>query len=145
SETGTGAIGNFYNNVIYNWISKAGYSALNVDTGQQEPSRTNMVNNFYLKGASNGATIFTSAGDQTQIYQNGNVFDSNKDGDFHDGAAVTWSNFSGPVTQLGSPLSVDGSYRESANQARDRVLAYTGANWTNRSATDARIIGSAST
>jgi hypothetical protein len=128
--------------VIYNWVSKAGYSALNIDTGQQEPSRTNMVNNFYLKGASNGATIFTSAGTQTQIYQNGNVFDSNKDGDFNDGVAVTWSNFSGPVTQLASALSVDGSYRESATQARDRVLAYGGANWTSRNPIEARVVAS---
>jgi hypothetical protein len=142
SETGTGAIGNFYNNVIYNWVNRAGYSALNADSGAQEPSRTNIVNNFYQRGANNGSTIFLSAGTETQIYQNGNVFDSNQDEDFNDGVAVTWSNFSGTETQLAAPLSVAGNVIDSATQARDRVLAYGGAIWWDRHPIDTRIINS---
>lgn len=142
SETGTGAIANFYNNVIYNWVNRAGYSALNADSGIQEPSRTNMVNNFYMRGANNGSTIFLSAGDQTQIYQSGNLYDGNKDGDFNDGTAVTWAQFTGTETQLAAPLAVAGNVIDSATQGRDRVLAYSGAIWWDRDAIDTRIINS---
>jgi hypothetical protein len=145
SETGTGAVTNFYNNVVYDWSGNAGYSALNADTSAQEPSRTNFINNFYMRGAANGSTIFSSAGNATQIYQAGNLYDSNKDGDYNDGVAVTWSNFSGTETQLATPLTVAGGVIDSATVGRDRVLAYGGANWWDRSAIDARIIGSVST
>jgi hypothetical protein len=142
SETGTGAITNFYNNVIYNWVNRAGYSALNTDSGVQEPSRTNMVNNFYLRGANNGSTIFLSAGDQTQIYQSGSVYDGNKNGNFNDGTAITWAQFSGTETQLAAPLAVAGNVIDSAIQGRDRVIAYGGATWWDRNPIDARIISS---
>jgi hypothetical protein len=145
SESGTGAVGNFYNNVIYNWISRAGYSATNADTGVQELSRTNMVNNFYLRGANNGSTIFLSAGDQTQIYQSGNLFDSNLDSDFNDGVAVTWTHFTGTETQLAAPLAVAGNYIDSATQGRDRTLDYGGALWWDRNPIDTRIINSVRT
>jgi hypothetical protein len=145
SETGTGAIANFYNNTIYNWEGNAGYSASNADTGAQEPSRTNIVNNFYLKGANNGSTIFSAAGNQTQIYQSGNLYDSNKDGDFNDGTAVAWSHFAGSETQLAAPLAVAGGVIDSATVGRDRALDYGGANWWNRNPIDARVINSVRT
>jgi hypothetical protein len=145
SETGTGAIANFYNNTIYNWLGNAGYSALNADNGAQEPSRTNMVNNFYLRGVNNGSTVFSAAGNQTQIYQAGSLYDSNKDGDFNDGVAVTWANFSGSETQLASPLVVAGGLLDSAVVGRNRTLDYGGANWWNRHPIDTRIINSVRT
>ncbi|MCA9261386.1 MAG: hypothetical protein KDA61_19355, partial [Planctomycetales bacterium] len=145
SETGTGAIANFSNNVIYNWSSRAGYSALNTDTGAQEPSRTNFLNNFYARGANRGSTIFSSAGDATQIYQSGNLYDGVQDGDFDDAVAVTWANFSGVETQASTPFPVEAGFVESATAARDRVLDYAGANWWNRTSTDARIVASVRT
>lgn len=142
SETGTGAVTNFYNNVIYNWQSRAGYSALNADSGVQEPSRTNFINNFYARGANNGSTIFQSAGDQTQIYQSGNLYDGVRDADFNDAVAVTWSNFSGTETQLATPLGVAAGVIDSATVGRDRTLSYGGALWWDRHAIDQRIIDS---
>jgi hypothetical protein len=144
SETGTGAIANFYNNVIYNWTSRAGYSALNADSGAQEPSRTNFINNFYARGASNGSTIFLSAGDQTQIYHSGNLYDGVRDADFNDAVAVTWSHFTGTETQLASPLAVAAGVIDATTVGRDRALSYSGANWWNRHAIDQRIISSVS-
>jgi pectate lyase len=145
SETGTGAITNFTNNVIYNWLSRAGYSALNADSGEQEPSRTNFINNFYLRGANNGSTIFLSAGDQTQIYQSGNLFDSNKDGDFSDGTTITSASFTGTKTLLAAPLPGSGIVIDSAETARDRVLSYGGAFWWDRNPIEQRIIDSVKT
>jgi hypothetical protein len=144
SETGAGAIANFYNNVIYNWTSRAGYSALNADSGAQEPSRTNFINNFYALGANRGTTIFQSAGNQTQIYQSGNLYDGVRDADFNDAVAITWSHFQGTETQLANPLSVTTGVIDSATVGRDRALAYSGANWWNRHAIDQRIINSVS-
>jgi hypothetical protein len=145
SETGAGAIANFYNNVIYNWTSRAGYSALNTDSGAQEPSRTNFINNFYARGASNGSTIFQSAGDQTQIYHSGNLYDGTRDADFNDTVPVTWTHFQGTETQLATPLVVAGGVIDSTTVGRDRALTYSGANWWNRHAIDQRIINSVST
>lgn len=52
-----GATLNFSNNVIYNWAnSKAGYS------GMDQPSRSNFINNYYIKGANASTNIF-SGGD----------------------------------------------------------------------------------
>ncbi|MCA9236985.1 MAG: hypothetical protein KDA44_16030 [Planctomycetales bacterium] len=146
SETSTGAVTNFYNNVIYNWGSgeNAGYSALNTNTRAEEPSRTNFINNFYAKGVNRGTTIFSSAGPATQIYQSGNLYDGVTDGDFNDAVAVTWGNFSGPETQLASPLAVAGGVIDSAVAGRDRVLAFAGANWWDRNPIDQRIIDSVS-
>lgn len=144
SETSSGAVTNFYNNVIYNWTSRAGYSALNADNGAQEPSRTNFINNFYALGANRGSTIFLSAGNQTQIYQSGNLYDGVRDADFNDAVPITWSHFQGTETQLGSPLSVASGVIDSATAGRDRVLDYVGANWQNRNPIDQRIIDSVS-
>jgi hypothetical protein len=143
SETGTGAITNFQNNVIYDWLSNAGYSALNTNTGAQEPSRTNFLNNYYIVGASNtGQTVFSAAGNQTQIYQNGgNKKDSNKNGVI-DGSAFGWSEFVGSETQAASPFSVATGLTDSADLALQRVLDYGGANWSNRNPIEQRIVNS---
>lgn len=98
--TQTGAVTNFANNVIYNWINKAGYS------GTDQPSSTNFLGNYYIKGNNNGSTLFTG-GDSatypgvTKIYHSGNLYDSNKNG-VADGTAVTNSNF--PVRRRSYPL-----------------------------------------
>lgn len=140
SELGlTGAVTSFSNNVVYNWINRAGYS------GTNQPSSTNFINNYYIKGNNNGATIFTGGDDAaapgfTKIFQSGNVYDGNKDGVFN-GATVGAGSFAGNKTIVGTAFSVTGDAAlDTPAAALQRVLDYTGANWQNRNPIDARII-----
>ncbi len=161
SETGsTGAVLDWSNNVIYNWQSRAGYS------GTNQPSRSNFVGNYYIKGPNNGATAFlggdtSSAGGFTQVYQStaptlANKFDDDKDGQLHDGIVIGPSTtlpnsggqkaYAGNTTFVGTPFTVAGAGPyETADVALDRVLAYGGANWANRHPIDQRIFNSVAT
>jgi pectinesterase len=139
SELGaTGAVTDFSNNVIYNWINKAGYS------GTNQNSSTNFINNYYIKGNNNGATLFSGGDDAaapgyTKIYQSGNVYDGNKDGVFN-GAAVGAGSFAGNKTIVGTPFTVSGVLAvDSPALALQRVLDYGGANWQNRNPIDQRM------
>jgi hypothetical protein len=140
-----GATVEFSNNVIYNWAnSKAGYS------GTDQPSRTNFVNNYYIKGSNVSTNIF-SGGDLetgatyfTDLYQSGNKFDTNKNGVF-DGPTVGSSAFTGEWRAAAKATVAGIGTLDSADVALQRVLDYGGANWQNRSATDARIVNSVRT
>src|SRR5262245_13163841 len=144
SEIGLiGAVTNFSNNVIYNWINKAGYS------GTDQPSSTNFISNYYIKGNNNGATLF-SGGDAdanpgfTKIYQdNKNKFDSNKNGVF-DGVNVSQSAYEpGNATFFASPFAVARvAAPDSADVALQQVLNYGGANWQTRNPIEQRIVQS---
>jgi pectate lyase len=143
SEVGTtGAVLNWSNNVIYNWQNKAGYSG----TGQ--PSRSNFIGNYYIKGPNNGVTVFDGGDDATsvgftQIYQSktaalANKADYDRDGVLFDGVAFgpgdTMSNgqkyYSGSTTFVSTPFSVNGvGTPDLADVALARVLDYSGANW----------------
>ena len=79
-----------------------------------------------------------------QIYQSGNLYDGVRDADFNDAIPVTWSHFTGTETQLANPLSVTAGVIDSTTTGRDRVLAYSGAQWWSRNSTDTRIIDSVS-
>jgi hypothetical protein len=138
SEMGsTGAVLNWSNNLIYNWQSDAGYS------GGGQPSSTNFLSNYYVKGYNNGSTIFDSANATTRIYQNGNYYDGDKDGVL-DGTLVGWEAFDGSETKLSTPLTVaGGGVVDTAEEGLDRVLEYSGANWQHRNSIDQRIVDSA--
>ena len=151
STVGTGAINDFRNNVVYNWLGTAGTGA------SAQPSFNNFVGNFFLAGAGGenpvgGTTtaMTTTAGGtsvfngndttNTRVYHSGNVKDTNKDGDANDGVALTNSDY-GSATFVGSPYAVNYfGVTDSASAAFTRVLNYMGANWNNRSAIDQRIV-----
>lgn len=161
SETGaTGAVLDWSNNVVYNWQSRAGYS------GTVQQSRSNFIGNYYIKGLNNGTTAFLGGDDAssvgyTQVYQStapslANKFDDDKDGQLHDGIifgpTTTLPNSSGQKTYSGNltfvttPFAVAGAgMYDTADVALDRVLAYGGANWTNRNPIDQRIFDSVTT
>ncbi|TWU27744.1 hypothetical protein [Bythopirellula polymerisocia] len=136
-----GANLDFTNNVIYNWSnSKAGYS------GTDQPSNTNFINNYYIRGNNAGSTIF-SGGDAstplftTNIYQSGNKYDSDRD-TVRDGVTVGSSAFAGSWKSH-SKFAIDGvAEPDSADVALQRVLDYSGANWQNRNPIDERIVNS---
>lgn len=153
SEKGTtGAIANFSNNVVYNWIGKAGYSNNDINTGASQPSSTNFVNNYFIKGANNGATVFSGDGDLTKMYQGGNKADMNKNGAF-DGAVFGPGDaisgvkfFSGSTVFVPTPFTVAGvNTADSADVGLQRTLDYGGANWQNRNPIDQRIANSVRT
>ncbi|HRK31249.1 MAG TPA: hypothetical protein PLD59_09240 [Tepidisphaeraceae bacterium] len=138
----TGSIGaetEFSNNVIYNWINRAGYS------GTNQNSSTNFINNYFIKGNNNGATLFTggdaaTAPGYTKIFQSGNVYDGNKDGTFN-GTVVGAGSFAGNKTIVGAPFAINGvGAVDSPAIALQSVLDHGGANWQNRNPIDQRII-----
>lgn len=147
--TNSGAYYDFRNNVFYNWLGTAGTKSGN--------TFLNLVNNFYLAGNGgdnpSGVSIVQSGGGTSvisatsTIYRNGNLLDSNKDGDANDGANLSaggaasalWKG--GVATYLGTT--------DTANAAFQRVLNYLGANWWTRDTVintpDERIINEART
>jgi hypothetical protein len=148
SQSGsTGAFYDFRNNVFYNWLGTAG--------SKSGSTSLNLVNNFYLAGpggdnpaggtnpainnASGGTSVISAT---STIYRNGNLLDSNKDGDANDGVALSAGGASSPLWRGG--VATYNGVTDSAQQAYDRVLNYVGANWWNRDATvntpDERII-----
>jgi hypothetical protein len=136
SDSQTGILRlDFRNNVVYNWGGRAGYSG---DTN--ETTEMNYVGNYLIAGPSSSYNFaFLSGGDTTTIYQSGNFIDTDKDS-VVDGANTGWSMFSGPETQLGSPLDVPEVITDSAGTAYQRVLAQSGAMPWRRDAYDQRIV-----
>ncbi len=159
SVTGaTGAVLNWSNNVVYNWINRAGYS------GTDQNSRSNFVGNYYIKGPSNGTTVFTggdvaATSGHTQIYavkttSTPNMYDNDKDGVLNDGVAFAPGDklangqvyYAGNATYVNTPFTVNGvGPAETAGVALQRVLDYGGANWQSRNAIDQRIVSSVRT
>ena len=131
---GANAYYDFRNNVFYNWFGTAG--------GSFGSTRMNLVGNFYLAGnggddpvggtntgitsEDGGTSVVVDTG---SVYKEGNLLDTNKDGDADDGMLAAgsapspfWSG--GTVTYAG--------ITDTADDAFDRVLNYVGANWWTR-------------
>lgn len=139
--TATGAVTDFTNNVIYNWPSRAGYS------GTDQPSSTNFLGNYYMRGNNNGSTVF-KGGDSaanpgvTKIFHSGNLYDGNKNG-VADGTPVTNSQFTDLRLIVPQAFDIAGMGAiDSADVALQRVLDYGGANWANRNPIEDRIVQS---
>lgn len=147
-----GAYYDFRNNVFYNWLGTAG--------SKSGTTWLNLVNNFYLAGnggdnpigGSNPGITTTSGGTgvlsaSSSVYRNGNLLDSNKDGDANDGAALSAGGAASPLWKGG--VSTYTGVTDSATQAYNRVLNYVGANWWTRdnviNTPDERIIQEART
>jgi len=137
-KEGPGDTLDFRNNVIYNWSATSAGTA----PSASERSFTNVVNNYYIRGFNNGSTVFNSAGPIHQFFQNGNLLDSDRDGvaDGVSGGNNGWDHFTGTETQMPTPFAVPHGVTQSAEEALQTVLNYSGAHWWSRSATDARII-----
>ena len=131
---GGAAAYDFRNNVFYNWFGSAG----NI----RGVTFLNLIGNFYLSGnggddpvGGNNTTLTNRGGGTsvifsgTQIYREGNLLDTNKDGDAEDGVLLEGGT--------ANPLWIGGTstysgFTETADVAYDRVLDYVGANWWTR-------------
>lgn len=150
SEKGAGTILNFSNNVIYNWTGgQAGYSAFDLDGLKEgkkigQPSRTNFLANYYVAGPDTGVSdpTFNSASDATQVWQQDdlpNVVDRDLNGRT-DGKATGWDFFTGEFKKADARFSVPADDVQTAAEAYEQVLNYSGAFWWKRDAIDARIV-----
>lgn len=137
SNSDTGAVVNFSNNVIYNWTGRAGYST-------DLASRTNFVGNTYIAGPNTLSSdrVFYSPNTLTQVYHgNTNAVDMNKNGVWD---AVpfnyTGAQFQGTMTTAASPFDIDTGYIQSAASAVPQVVNYAGAQWWSRDYIDTRFV-----
>jgi hypothetical protein len=156
---GVGAMNDFRNNVIYNWLNTGGTGA----SGQ--PSSDNFVGNYYRAGMGGevpgtvtidpntgkytvaiahqdgGTGIFNGEDPAaTTLYQSGNIKDLNKNATAEFATAIGTGDF--PSSSFApSPFAVPYyGVTDSAQVAYQRVLAYAGANWQSRSAIDSDIV-----
>ena len=147
----------FFNNVIYNWSDRAGYSGGSSE-GDTEFVRMNYVGNHLIAGPATPAgakstTAFTRDASNSpidiKVYQSGNVIDSNKNA-LRDGTDTGWgmfSNWNGTASspfpaadQMASPFAFAQTTFSTADDAYAIVLASGGAQPWNRSAVDRRYV-----
>ncbi len=144
-----GAYNDFRNNVFYNWFDTAGTGA----SGQA--SQNNFISNFYLAGPGGddvtqlpgedgiagtlddtaevtpkdgGTDLFNGNGFRSRVYHEGNVKDTNKDGDPDD--AVATDNLDYRLSNWQTEAFLQTPYRgvtDSAEDAFARVLQNAGA------------------
>lgn len=128
-----GLLLDFRNNVIYDWISPAGYTS-------SDPVRMNYVGNFLRPGPSTREKVymFNVGGPATQMYAAGNVLDYPRTLGATDRALVehatdeNWVETPYPTAPVGT---------DTAEVARDRVLEGAGATRPRRDPVDARVVG----
>ncbi|TWT86502.1 hypothetical protein Mal64_33280 [Pseudobythopirellula maris] len=133
-KEGPGIEVDFRNNVIYNVNdNKFGYS------GEDEPSFTNFVNNYYIGGYNNGPNdgLFRGSDSLTHLYQDGNVADLNKNG-VADGSNNVGYKFGWNETQHATPFDVPHGVTQTAEEALETVRNYAGARWWDRDFLDQR-------
>jgi pectate lyase len=139
----------FVNNVVYNWGGTAGYNADDsaddlANGGLYFTNVLNYVSNYFIAGPSTSGhlTVAFDAGVtnslQCQIYQSGNLIDSDKNGSLN-GANTGWSMFGSPYTQLVSRFGAPQVSTDTPGVACERVLAFVGASAA-RDAVDTQII-----
>ena len=143
---GSSAYYDFRNNVFYNWMGTAGV--------RRDSTRINLVGNFYLSGdggdqpigGNNTGLTYQDGGTSvlsgsSYVYREGNLLDTNKDGDADDGSLVSGGAYN-PLWAGG--VDTYAGTTDAADDAYERVLDYVGANWWTRDAVidtpDERII-----
>ncbi|MBI1745755.1 MAG: pectate lyase [Acidobacteria bacterium] len=128
----------FVNNVVYDWGQQAGYSGA-IDEGT---TRMNYVGNYAIAGPSTGPSrltrVFNGGSVGTQIFQSGNLIDSNRDG-IHDGVDTGWAMFTGSYTPMRCRFDFPIIQTEEAGSAYERVLANAGASLV-RDPVDTRVL-----
>jgi pectate lyase len=139
-------LGDFVNNVIYNWGSSSGDFGAWAAYYSGEKIDMNWVNNYSIAGldSTGKTTVVLSSGVSTsRIYiGSGNLIDSDRD-TTRDGTTVTWSNVSGTKTQMGSPFSIPADFvitTDTADTAYTNVLNGAGATKPSRDPVDTRIV-----
>jgi pectate lyase len=127
-----GLLLDFRNNVIYNWISPAGYTS-------SDPARINYIGNYLKPGPSTRekAYMFNIGGMATQMFVEANLLDYAKVASKTD---WEWIEHAKPEHQLSKPLAVAAVTTDSAAVARDRILESAGASLPKRDAVDRRIV-----
>jgi hypothetical protein len=138
NETNSVNVVDFRNNALYNWSSNCGYS-----TGNQEGDGS-FVGNYYIAGPSTTSSskrneAFNGGGANTGIYQSGNKIDPNRNGVF-DGTDTGWAMFTGSYTKVTEEFPLPPVTTQSADDALQTVLNYSGAFWWNRDTVDARVV-----
>ncbi|MBA4017724.1 MAG: pectate lyase [Pirellula sp.] len=128
-----GLLLDFRNNVVYDWISPAGYSA-------EDPARINYVGNYLKPGPSTTDRVymFDIGGAATQMFAAGNKLDYAK---LRGPDDWDWIEHAERASKLSEALASAPVTTDSAEQARDRVLAGGGATRPRRDAIDLRIVG----
>ncbi len=128
----------FVNNVVYNWGGTAGYNGddtldhTNTPTTFWFTNILNYVSNYFIAGPSTSGhlTVAFDSGTtnswQCQIYQSGNLIDSDKNGGLN-GANTGWSMFGSPYTQLGARFGAPPISTDPPGVACERVLSFVGA------------------
>jgi pectate lyase len=133
---GGAAFYDFRNNVFYNWLGTAG--------ARNNSTKLNLVGNFYLAGdggedpVGGNSTLVQSVnggtgvlgGSNSNLYMQGNLRDTNKDGDADEGALVSGGGASSPLWSSG--ISTYVGVTDTADNAFSRVLNFMGANWWTR-------------
>lgn len=125
----------FRSNLLYDWGHKAGYN--NYD---YERVRMNYVGNYLQAGPSTTwlESAFEGAGKLVHVFQHGNRFDTNRNGQL-DGEASGWGMFNGVFTKETQPFDVAPVATDSALVAYRRVLSNGGATPWKRDAVDTRV------
>jgi pectate lyase len=148
SEVGTGAHNDFRNNVFYNWLGTAGAGASN------QPSFNKFVGNFYLAGpggdnpVGGASTLTTNSaggtgifGGGANVYQSGNIKDTNKNGSAANGVAIVNGDFGSATHVADASFSIPYfGVTDTATVAFNRVLEYAGARWWEQAAIDERLM-----
>jgi pectate lyase len=126
-----GLLLDFRHNVIYDWISPAGYTS-------DDPARINYVGNYLKPGPSTTERgyMFNIGGPATQMFAADNLLDFPKVRELGDWA---WVEHAEPVNKLAAALDTAPVAFEKPEAARDRVVAEAGATRPKRDAVDARI------
>lgn len=128
-----GIVFDFRNNLIYDWVSPAGYSA-------EDKATMNYVGNYLKPGPStkDRKHMFKVGGAATTMYVADNFLLGNDKGN-----ADNWELINGdktPETRLASPLPVAPVRADTAEALYPKLLAGAGASLPKRDAVDARII-----
>jgi hypothetical protein len=144
-------VNQFINNVVYNWAGSDGYILADSDG----PSWAWMEGNYFISGPNSGASPFTRARTNFQLYtnSNSNYVDGNKNGSL-DGTATTDvsyanNNAGGAPTIVSSPSAftscplthpaIDGAIL-SPQDALTQAITSAGANLPARSAVDVFLV-----
>jgi hypothetical protein len=127
-----GLLLDFRNNVIYDWISPAGYTS-------EDPARINYVSNYLRPGPSTREKVymFNVGGAATQLYAAGNMLDFSKTVDAEDWTLIEHAT---PENKLTAALPTAAVTTDTAEHGMERVLVEAGATLPRRDAVDARIV-----
>jgi len=127
-----GLLLDFTNNVVYNWISYAGYSAA-------DAVRMNYVGNYLKPGPSSKdrTHAFSIGGEATKMFVAGNIVEGVEKPGGNEWVLIKGA---GDVHKAGARFPVETVTPEAAEDAYRRVLEEAGATLAKRDAVDARII-----